>query len=118
MAESRLWLLYMLSGVVLLGLLGAHMFLMHLPGLLNALGVSGGEPLAFEAVARRSQSPAWQIYYLVFLVVALYHGLYGLRSVLLEVFSAAKTGQHLLNLVLAAVGVLAFVYATYVVTGF
>lgn len=115
MKEARLWLLHLIAGAVLIIFLGGHMLVMHLAGLLAKLGAASPEPLAYSAVAERSQSPAWQIFYIIFLIPALYHGFYGLRGILLEVFGAKEKGNQALTVVLSIAGILAFFFAAYVV---
>lgn len=105
MRESRFWLLHLLAGLALVFLLGVHLVLMHL---------GPGDPLVYERVARRAESPGWQLFYLIFLAFALYHGLYGLRGILLEVL-AKKGRTGLLTGFLAALGILAFAFGAYVV---
>jgi succinate dehydrogenase / fumarate reductase membrane anchor subunit len=68
-----LWLFQRVSGVYLAVVLFAHVWLLHY--LLR-------EDLTFAAVADRLATPLWKTIDISFLVVALFHGLYGLWIVL------------------------------------
>ena len=68
-----LWLFQRVSGVYLAAVLFAHVWLLHY--LLR-------EDLTFAAVAERLATPLWKTIDISFLVVALFHGLYGLWIVL------------------------------------
>jgi succinate dehydrogenase / fumarate reductase membrane anchor subunit len=68
-----LWLFQRVSGVFLAGVLFAHVWVLHY--LLR-------QDLTFAAVAERIATPLWKTIDISFLVVALFHGLYGLWIVL------------------------------------
>jgi succinate dehydrogenase / fumarate reductase membrane anchor subunit len=68
-----LWLFQRVSGVYLAVVLFAHVWLLHY--LLR-------EDLTFAAVADRVATPLWKTIDVSFLIVALFHGLYGLWIVL------------------------------------
>jgi len=68
-----LWLFQRVTGVYLAVVLFAHVWQLHY--LLR-------EDLAFAAVADRLATPLWKTIDISFLVVALFHGLYGLWVVL------------------------------------
>jgi len=110
--ESRWWLISLGAAALMVVLLTVHMGLMHLTGLLRAAGVDLGDVRSFAAVMARGRSAVQLVFYLLFLAAALYHGLYGLRSVLLEV-TPPRTQRLLSGMVLLA-GLAAFAYGTYV----
>jgi len=70
---SILWLFQRVTGVYLAVALFAHVWLLHY--LLK-------EELTFAAIADRVATPLWKTIDVSFLVVALFHGLYGLWIVL------------------------------------
>jgi len=113
MRESTLWILHLLAGFFLFFLLGFHMFLMHLNGILLLLGFPIREVLAFSEVAARSQHLGYFILYVGLLLFALYHGLYGLRSLLFEL-NLRRTGEAIVSWLLVIVGIGLFVFGTYV----
>ena len=112
MRESRWWILSLSAAALMVVLLTLHMGLMHLSGLMKVLGVDPGDVRSFAAVMERGRSLAQMVFYLLFLGAALYHGLYGLRSVLLEV--TPPRGQGVLSGLVLAAGLLAFAYGAYV----
>ena len=112
MRESRWWVLSLSAAALMVVLLTLHMGLMHLSGLMKVLGADPGDVRSFAAVMERGRSLAQMVFYLLFLGAALYHGLYGLRSVLLEV--TPPRGQSVLSGLVLAAGLLAFAYGAYV----
>ena len=84
MRESRYWVLHMLSAMVILVFLGLHMALMHLSGLLALLDPVLGQPLAWDHVLARARSDFFTVTYVCMLAAALFHGLYGLRTMICE----------------------------------
>lgn len=76
---AMLWLFQRITGVYLAVVLFAHVWLLHyLIGLKP--GYSG--ELAYRLIAERVATPLWKTIDISFLVVALFHGLYGLWIVL------------------------------------
>ena len=110
MRESKLWFWHIIAGVVILIFLGLHMGIMHLGVILGALGTA--EPTAAKVVFERSRQAFFMITYIVLLGAALYHGLYGLRTMLFEL-SLSKGLQKTINRVFAAAGVALFGYGSY-----
>lgn len=113
MWETRCWFLQLLTGLVLVILLGVHMAVQHLDSILAFFGYAAGDPVAYATVVERAQSLSWTAFYIIFLALALYHGLYGLRAILLEL-SLSPTAGRILTGVLAIIGVAAFVFGTYI----
>jgi succinate dehydrogenase / fumarate reductase membrane anchor subunit len=112
MRESRWWMLSLGAAALMIVLLTLHMGLMHLGGLLKALGADPGDVRSFAAVMERGRDLGQMVFYLLFLGAALYHGMYGLRSVLLEIIP--PRGLPLLTGLTAALGLAAFAYGAYV----
>lgn len=113
MREARFWLLFMAAAVLMLVMLGLHMAMLHLEGILAMLGVQTGQVLEYSSVMSRAGSMLWMVFYIVFLAVALYHGLYGCRSILLEVAGGAGAARAITGLVVI-VGLAALVFGGYV----
>ncbi|MBI2252921.1 MAG: hypothetical protein HYU63_09335 [Armatimonadetes bacterium] len=80
------WSLQLVSGVVLTAILILHFWVLHY--------TSKGE-LTYDKVAFRISHPIWKAIDLLFLVLALYHGLNGLRAVLLD-FGLSKSLEKFL----------------------
>jgi succinate dehydrogenase hydrophobic anchor subunit len=113
MRESKLWFWHILSAVVILVLLGIHMGIMHLGAIWSALGIGSGDPVKAAEVFHRSEQSIFMITYIVLLGAALFHGLYGLRSMLFEL-SLSKTIEKAIGGLCAVAGVVLFIYGSYV----
>jgi succinate dehydrogenase / fumarate reductase membrane anchor subunit len=112
MRESKLWFWHILSSVIILVLLGVHMGIMHLGEILSAIGIGSGDAVASEAVFHRSQQFLFMVTYILLLGAALFHGLYGLRSMLFEL-SLSKASEKAIGGLCAVAGVGLFIYGSY-----
>ena len=112
MKESGKWTLHIAAGVVILVLLGLHMLIMHMQTLLGWLGLGTEQVTSFEAVAHRGKQAFFMITYIVLLGAALYHGLYGLRNILLELIPG-RGAQKGFGVLLTLVGLCFFALGTY-----
>jgi succinate dehydrogenase / fumarate reductase membrane anchor subunit len=65
---ALLWFFQRLSGVFLAVVLFLHVYILH---------VALKDELAFHAIADRVATPFWKMIDISFLIVALFHGLYG-----------------------------------------
>lgn len=113
MRESFFWFLQPLTALAMCFFLVGHMVLMHLDRVLGFLGIEVGDVLRYEAVMGRGASTFWLVFYLLFLAVALYHGLYGLRGIILE-WIGKKKFDALVTVLILAVGAIAFAYGAFV----
>jgi succinate dehydrogenase hydrophobic anchor subunit len=113
MRESKLWFWHVVTGIIILVLLGVHMCTMHLGAILSALGLGSSDPVSADQVFHRSQQMIYMITYIVLLGSALFHGLYGLRSMLLEL-SLSKALEKMIGAVCAIAGIGLFTYGSYV----
>jgi succinate dehydrogenase hydrophobic anchor subunit len=113
MRESKLWFWHILSAVVILFLLGVHMGIMHLGEILGAMGIGSGDAIEAGRVFERSQQLLFMITYILLLGAALFHGLYGLRSMLLEL-SLSKAMEKAVGGLCACAGFALFLYGGYV----
>ena len=84
MRETKYWTWHMAAGVVILVLLGLHMLIMHLGGTTQLYAPYGGEAISRENSLFRDGKLFFTVTYVLLLGVALYHGLYGLRTILFE----------------------------------
>lgn len=112
MRESTLWFWHLLAGAVILVLLAVHMTIMHLDDLLLLLGLSHGDPIDQEIVFARSQQFLFMVTYILLLAAALYHGLYGLRTILFEL-TLSRALEKAVNLILTVSGLALFAYGAY-----
>lgn len=113
MRESRLWFWHIISAVIILVFLGIHMGIMHLDAILVALGVGSGDPVRSADVFRRGRQLFFMITYIVLLGSALFHGLYGLRSILWEL-SLSRALEKAVGGLCAVAGFALFIYGSYV----
>lgn len=84
MRDQKLWSWHMGAGLVILVLLGLHMTVMHLEVLVGIFNPAGGHPVDWANVAARGRTVFFAVTYVLLLGAALFHGLYGLRNILLE----------------------------------
>lgn len=114
MRDQKLWTWHILAGAVILVLLGLHMTIMHLDSLIHFAGLNpaGGRPIDWENVLVRGKSTAFAVTYVLLLGAALFHGLYGLRNILIELNPSAAL-QKVISAALLLVGVGLFVFGTW-----
>jgi succinate dehydrogenase hydrophobic anchor subunit len=85
MRETKYWTWHMTAGVVILILLGLHMLIMHLGGFTHLFVKDAAEPAISKANSlARDANPFFTVTYILLLGAGLYHGLYGLRTILFE----------------------------------
>lgn len=92
----KYWFINALCGILLLFLLGLHMATMHLDDVLALLIGSDTEPLGWTQVSGRGRSNAVAMSYIVLLGAALFHGLYGLHTLLTEFWSSRRAARLIL----------------------
>lgn len=86
----KYWLLNAVAGLVVLLLGGMHLATFHLDDVLApALGIST-EPLAWAEVRARGARVVQVAAYVLLLAAALFHGFYGLRTVLTELWDGPR----------------------------
>ena len=103
MHETKYWTWHMAAGVVILFLLGLHMLTMHLGGIMPLFAPHGGEAISRENSLFRDGTLFFTVTYILLLGVALYHGLYGLRTILFELTLKPAT-EKAITLVLLVAG--------------
>ncbi|MBM3334032.1 hypothetical protein FJY63_05165 [Candidatus Sumerlaeota bacterium] len=111
MRETKFWTWHILAGAVVLVLLGLHMIVMHMGSIVGLLNPAGGEPIAWANVLARSRMVGLVAVYILLLGAALYHGLYGLRTILLEMGPGAAL-QKAINVLFWIGGLSLFVIGT------
>ena len=114
MRDRTLWPWHLFAGVVILVFLGLHMIIMHLYGTFPTFyNPAGGQPEDWANVAWRMKSTFFAVTYIVLLGAALYHGLYGLRNILLELNPGAGLRKGI-DVVTLVVGVALFAFGAWV----
>jgi succinate dehydrogenase / fumarate reductase, membrane anchor subunit len=108
--ELWLWLFMRISGLLLLVLALGHLVVMHLMG-------TGAERINFGFVAVRWQNPFWRTWDWMLLMLALVHGINGLRNITLDY--VGKPGLRLtINMVSYVIGFVLLVLGTIIVVSF
>ena len=110
--RSRYWLLNLFCGLAILLLLGWHLAVMHLDGLLGLIVPVSTDPLAWEHVVARGKNAVVAGTYVLLLGIALFHGFYGLRTVLTE-YWPSKGAETLITAVCWTAGGTLFTVGTY-----
>ncbi len=103
MRETKYWTWHMAAGVVILFLLGLHMLIMHTGGITHWFAPHGGEAISKENSLARDGMLFFTVTYVLLLLVALYHGLYGLRTILFEL-TLKPALEKAVSVVLVVVG--------------
>jgi len=109
-AELWWWLFMRISGLVLLFLALGHLVVMHLVD-------TGAERIDFGFVALRWESPMWRSWDWMLLMLALIHGINGLRNITLDY--VPRAGWRLaITMVFFLIGFFLMVLGTIVVVTF
>lgn len=93
------WYFQRVTGGLLLVLLAAHFWVEHF----MTAPVLHGE-LTYQAIAARITTPAWQAIDIAFLVVALFHGLSGLRNIILDYGKLGRRAMGAMDAGLIVIG--------------
>ncbi|MFC2005345.1 hypothetical protein ACFLVG_00045 [Chloroflexota bacterium] len=113
MRNTYLWFGQLITGILIAVLLGIHMVIQHLDAVLGFFGVDTGETTGWAAMVDRASQGIWVGLYIALLAVGLYHGINGLRGIILESTSSAKTGR-IVTWVLTVFGIIIFGWGTWV----
>jgi succinate dehydrogenase hydrophobic anchor subunit len=112
MKGARGWTLHMIAGLAILFLLGLHMLTMHLGDIIRVMNPYQGEPIDWVNVAYRMKKIAMVFIYIGLLGTALYHGLFGLKNILLEL-PMSRTTEKVMAGIMWLVGIVMFCIGTY-----
>lgn len=107
--ELGAWLFMRVSGVLLLILALGHLVLMHL--------ITNVDQIDFQFVAQRYAGPFWRIYDLLLLLLALVHGMNGLRTIV-DDFIQKPARRTLVQVSLYTVGFLLLVLGAFTILTF
>ena len=103
MRETKFWTWHMAAGVAILFLLGLHMIIMHIGGITHLFAPFGGEAVSKANSLFRDGRMFFTVSYILLLGVALYHGLYGLRTILFEL-TLNRVTEKVISAVLLVLG--------------
>ena len=103
MNGTKYWTWHMTAGVVILFLLGLHMLIMHMAATGHWFAPYGAEADSLKNSLFRDGKLFFTVTYVLLLGVALYHGLYGLRTMLFEL-TLRPAVEKTITVVLLVVG--------------
>lgn len=112
MKETRMWTWHMIAGIAILFLGGLHMVITHLDGLLRFFNPNSGVAIDWGNVVYRARMVFFAVVYILLLTVTLFHGLFGLRNILLETQWGQRSRKGI-HMALWFVGALLFIIGTY-----
>jgi succinate dehydrogenase hydrophobic anchor subunit len=112
MRDQRWWTWHIAASAVILVFLGLHMVIMHLDAIFRIFNPHPGHPIEWANVVERAKSGFFMVTYIVLLGAALFHGLYGLRTILFEL-NPAPALKRGLSAVLVLGGFGLFVLGTW-----
>ena len=114
MRDRTLWTWHICAGVGILVFLGLHMTIMHVNGTFpTGNNPFGGEAESWQNVAARARNLFFTVTYVVMLGAALFHGLFGLRNILLELNPGAGLRRSI-NVALSVLGLALFAFGAWV----
>jgi succinate dehydrogenase hydrophobic anchor subunit len=102
--ETNLKILQYITGIGLFFLAGLHIVVIYL---------SSSEQTDWGMVSDRAASAGWLTFYILLLVFGLYHGIHGLRTIIIE-SRIPKPPARLLDWGLVIIGLAIFGYAVYI----
>jgi succinate dehydrogenase / fumarate reductase membrane anchor subunit len=108
--ELWTWLFMRISGVLLLFLALGHLIVMHLVG-------TGVERVNFGFVAVRWENPLWRTWDWMLLILALLHGISGLRNITLDYVKRPGV-RFAINMASYMIGFTLMVLGTLIVVSF
>lgn len=107
MRDERLWTWHIAAGLLMLVVLGLHMAVVHLNGIVGIFNPAGGRPIDYANVVARGKSAFFLVLYGLLLGAGLFHGLYGFRSLLFELNPTTGT-RKTIGRIVVVVGVVLF----------
>lgn len=113
MRDQRLWTWHIAAGTLVLVLLGLHMAIMHLDAPSGLAIANGPKPTDWANVAERARSGFFMVTYILLLGAALFHGFYGLRTIVFELNPAAAVKKGV-SAALTVAGVVLFAFGAFV----
>ena len=113
MRQSYFRLLQLITGVAVFFLIAVHITALRLDDFAGGLGVHIEEPTSWGSVMDRATSAGWASFYIILLAVAIYHALYGLRGVLMELPWPPVIARSL-NYIMIGIGIAVFGFGTFI----
>src|SRR5208283_3237212 len=111
MKETVYWTWFIIAGLLIFVLGGRHIIIKNLNGVVGLFNPFGSDAVAWENVTYRGKSLYFTLTYIVLLAAVLYHGFYGLRTILTEL-GLKKNTERKLTASLWVIGIILFVIGT------
>ena len=112
MRKTASWTWFFIAGIVIFVLLGLHMTVEHLSGVIGIFNPAGPDPVAWNNVVYRSRGIFFTVTYIILLGAALYHGFFGLRTIVSEI-SFMQRATKAVDVFLWIAGLALFSFGTY-----
>ncbi len=112
MRATCTWAWFVIAGMVIFVLGGLHMVSMHMNAIFGLFNPASGSPVAWENVSWRSGHLFFTVTYILLLAAVLYHGFYGLRTILFEL-GLSRERERFVTKFLWCLGMVIFVIGTY-----
>jgi succinate dehydrogenase hydrophobic anchor subunit len=112
MRETSGWIWFIIAGIVIFILGGLHMMTVHLNAILGIFNPASGDAVDWENVSWRGRNLFFTVTYIFLLAAVLYHGFFGLRTILFEL-GPARGRQRFITRFLWCAGIVLFVIGTY-----
>ena len=112
MKQTAYWVWFMIAGIVMFVFAGLHMLTVHLSAVVGLFNPAGADSVAWANVAFRSRNALFVVMYIIILAAALYHGFYGLRTILFEM-GLKQPARRPLTVLLWVIGLILFGFGTY-----
>jgi succinate dehydrogenase hydrophobic anchor subunit len=110
MLRTRMHLLFFLCAIGTAVFLGIHMAVQHLN---RVLATGTADPVGWASMITRATQSSWVVIYILLLAFALYHALYGLRGIIIEL-TTSESAVKAVNWIFIIGGILIFAWASYV----
>ena len=112
MRETNTWFWFIVAGIVIFVLGGLHMMTVHMNAILGIFNPAHGDAVDWENVSWRGGNLFFTVTYIFLLAAVLYHGFFGLRTILFEL-GPSRRAQQVITYFLWYAGVVLFVIGAY-----
>ena len=112
MRETCSWTWFIIAGIVIFILGGLHMMTVHMNAILGIFNPAPGNAVAWDNVSWRSGNLFFTVTYILLLAAVLYHGFFGLRTILFEL-GPPPGRQRFITKSLWCAGIVLFIIGAY-----
>jgi succinate dehydrogenase hydrophobic anchor subunit len=112
MRETCSWTWFIIAGVVIFVLGGLHMMTVHMNAIFGIFNPVPGDAVAWANVSWRAAHLFFTVTYILLLAAVLYHGFFGLRTILFEL-GLSPGRQRFVTKFLWCSGIVLFIIGAY-----